>query len=87
VEETAAALEEITTTVRDAAKRTEESSQLVALTRLGAEKSGEIVLKAVSAMQQIDKSSGEISNIIGVIDGGRLLFRPLGKLVCGRADF
>ncbi|MDV4161221.1 methyl-accepting chemotaxis protein [Rhizobium leguminosarum] len=68
VEETAAALEEITTTVRDAAKRTEEASQLVARTRLGAEKSGEIVRKAVSAMQQIEKSSGEISNIIGVID-------------------
>ncbi|MGR9223445.1 methyl-accepting chemotaxis protein [Rhizobium leguminosarum] len=68
VEETAAALEQITTTVRDAAKRTEEASQLVARTRLGAEKSGEIVRKAVSAMQQIEKSSGEISNIIGVID-------------------
>ncbi|MGR9181467.1 methyl-accepting chemotaxis protein [Rhizobium leguminosarum] len=68
VEETAAALEEITTTVRDAAKRTEEASQLVARTRLGAEKSGEIVRKAVSAMHQIEKSSGEISNIIGVID-------------------
>ncbi|MGO7998183.1 hypothetical protein ACC734_38240, partial [Rhizobium ruizarguesonis] len=43
VEETAASLEEITTTVRDAANRTEEASQLVARTRLGAEKSGEIV--------------------------------------------
>ncbi|MBA5805121.1 methyl-accepting chemotaxis protein [Rhizobium changzhiense] len=68
VEETAAALEEITTTVRDAAKRAEEASQLVARTRLGAEKSGDVVRKAVSAMQQIEKSSGEISNIIGVID-------------------
>ncbi|PDT18497.1 methyl-accepting chemotaxis protein [Rhizobium sp. J15] len=68
VEETAAALEEITTTVRDAAKRAEEASQLVARTRLGAEKSGEIVRKAVSAMQQIEQSSAEIGNIIGVID-------------------
>ncbi|WP_064709753.1 methyl-accepting chemotaxis protein [Rhizobium bangladeshense] len=68
VEETAAALEEITTTVRDAAKRAAEASQLVTRTRLGAEKSGEIVRKAVSAMQEIEKSSGEISNIIGVID-------------------
>ncbi|EJZ22388.1 methyl-accepting chemotaxis protein, partial [Rhizobium sp. Pop5] len=68
VEETAAALEEITTTVRDAAKRAEEASQLVAHTRLGAEKSGEIVRKAVSAMQQIEQSSVEIGNIIGVID-------------------
>ncbi|WP_434712003.1 methyl-accepting chemotaxis protein [Rhizobium sp. YTUHZ045] len=68
VEETAAALEKITTTVRDAAKRAEEASQLVTRTRLGAEKSGEIVRKAVAAMQEIEKSSGEISNIIGVID-------------------
>ncbi|OWV69077.1 chemotaxis protein [Rhizobium sp. R339] len=68
VEETAAALEEITTTVRDAAKRAEEASQLVARTRLGAEKSGAIVRKAVSAMQQIEQSSAEIGNIIGVID-------------------
>ncbi|PDT06010.1 methyl-accepting chemotaxis protein [Rhizobium sp. M1] len=68
VEETAAALEEITTTVRDAAKRAEEASQLVTRTRLGAEKSGEVVRKAVSAMQQIEQSSVEIGNIIGVID-------------------
>ncbi|MBX5016571.1 methyl-accepting chemotaxis protein [Rhizobium lentis] len=68
VEETAAALEEITTTVRDAAKRAEEASQLVTRTRHGAEKSGEIVRKAVAAMREIEKSSGEISNIIGVID-------------------
>ncbi|ULR43609.1 methyl-accepting chemotaxis protein [Rhizobium sp. K102] len=68
VEETAAALEEITTTVRDAAKRAEEASQLVTRTRLGAEKSGEIVRKAVSAMQQIEQSAVEIGNIIGVID-------------------
>ncbi len=68
VEETAAALEQITTTVKDAAKRAEEASQLVAHTRAGAERSGEIVRNAVSAMQQIEKSSSEIGNIIGVID-------------------
>ncbi|MGV8938345.1 MAG: methyl-accepting chemotaxis protein [Allorhizobium sp.] len=68
VEQTAAALEQITTTVKDAAKRAEEASQLVARTRGGAEKSGEVVRKAVNAMQQIEKSSSEISNIIGVID-------------------
>ena len=68
VEETAAALEQVTTTVRDSAKRAEDVGNLVARTRLGAEKSGDVVRKAVSAMQQIEKSSGEISNIIGVID-------------------
>jgi methyl-accepting chemotaxis protein len=68
VEQTAAALEQVTTTVRDSAKRAEDVGNLVERTRLGAEKSGEVVRKAVSAMQQIEKSSGEISNIIGVID-------------------
>ncbi|MFC6445170.1 methyl-accepting chemotaxis protein [Shinella zoogloeoides] len=68
VEETAAALEEITTTVRDAAKRAEEAGQLVARTRAGAEKSGEVVRRAVEAMREIERSSGEITNIIGVID-------------------
>ncbi|NKN35893.1 HAMP domain-containing protein [Agrobacterium sp. a22-2] len=68
VEETAAALEEITTTVKDASKRASEASQLVARTRDGAEKSGEVVRNAVKAMHRIEQSSNEISNIIGVID-------------------
>ncbi|MCA1403546.1 CHASE3 domain-containing protein [Ensifer sp. IC3342] len=68
VEETAAALEEITTTVRDSTKRAEDAGVLVERTRQGAEKSGEVVRRAVSAMHEIEKSSGEISNIIGVID-------------------
>ncbi|MDK1384581.1 methyl-accepting chemotaxis protein McpU [Sinorhizobium sp. 8-89] len=68
VEETAAALEEITTTVKDSAHRAEEVGALVARTRAGAEKSGEVVQNAVQAMHAIEKSSGEISNIIGVID-------------------
>ncbi|KQZ45875.1 chemotaxis protein [Ensifer sp. Root558] len=68
VEETAAALEEITTTVKDSARRAEEVGALVARTRAGAEKSGEVVANAVDAMHAIEKSSGEISNIIGVID-------------------
>ncbi len=68
VEETAAALEEITTTVKDSTRRAEEVGSLVSRTRTGAEKSGEVVRRAVSAMQGIEKSSHEISNIIGVID-------------------
>lgn len=68
VEETAAALEQITTTVKDSTKRAEEAGALVGRTRSGAEKSGEIVRRAVSAMQEIEKSSSEITSIIGVID-------------------
>ncbi|RUM18840.1 globin-coupled sensor protein [Rhizobium vallis] len=68
IEETAAALEEITTTVKDSSRRAEEAGQLVAKARTGAELSGRIVERAVTAMGAIDSSSREISSIIGVID-------------------
>ncbi|MCO5730518.1 methyl-accepting chemotaxis protein [Rhizobium sp. SSA_523] len=68
VEETAAALEEITTTVKDSTRRAQEAGALVARTRQGAEQSGEVVRRAVSSMEKIEKSSSEISSIIGVID-------------------
>ncbi|QND45950.1 HAMP domain-containing protein (plasmid) [Rhizobium lusitanum] len=68
VEETAAALEEITTTVKDSTRRAEEAGQLVARAKVGAEKSGAVMREAVTAMEGIEKSSSEISNIIGVID-------------------
>nr|WP_172691255.1 PAS domain-containing methyl-accepting chemotaxis protein [Rhizobium rhizogenes]ASK44813.1 chemotaxis protein [Rhizobium rhizogenes] len=68
VEETAAALEEITTTVKDSSRRAEEAGQLVARTREHAEHSGQVVRDAIGAMDQIETSSREISNIIGVID-------------------
>ena len=68
VEETAAALEEITTTVANSAAKAEESGRLVAETRQNAVASGEVVQKTIVAMGEIEKSSSEISNIIGVID-------------------
>jgi methyl-accepting chemotaxis protein len=68
VEETAAALEQITTTVKDSSKRAEEAGRLVARTKEHANHSGNIVLEAIGAMDQIDASSKAISNIIGVID-------------------
>ncbi len=68
VEETAAALEEITTTVADSTKRAESAGTLVATTRESAERSGEVVREAITAMGEIESSSAAISNIIGVID-------------------
>jgi methyl-accepting chemotaxis protein len=68
VEETAAALEEITSTVTDSTRRAGDVADLVAQARAGAEKSGLVVKDAVSAMSAIENSSREISNIIGVID-------------------
>ncbi len=68
VEQTAAALEQVTTAVKDSAARASEAGKLVDDTRVGAERSGEIVRQAVQAMEGIEKSSSEITNIIGVID-------------------
>jgi methyl-accepting chemotaxis protein len=68
VEETAAALEQITITVADSSNRAQEAGQLVRKTRENAERSGTVVKSAVDAMGNIEKSSSEIGNIIGVID-------------------
>ncbi len=68
IEETAAALEQITTAVADSSRRAEEAGTLVAQTKLGAERSSEVVRNAVEAMGKIETSSREISSIIGVID-------------------
>lgn len=68
VEETAAALEQITTTVKDASHRAEEAGRLVQHTKASAEQSGAIVQSAIHAMSEIERSSTEITNIIGVID-------------------
>ncbi|MFA7415864.1 MAG: methyl-accepting chemotaxis protein [Rhizobium sp.] len=68
LEETAAALEEITSNVTATSKRTGEARDLVRTTREQAEKSGTVVNNAVSAMEKIEHSSRQISQIIGVID-------------------
>jgi methyl-accepting chemotaxis protein len=68
LEETAAALEEITVTVKKSAEGAAHASAIVGTTRSEAGKSGEIVRQAVGAMGRIEKSSQEISQIIGVID-------------------
>lgn len=68
VEETAAALEQITTTTRDATTRAQEADALVTKAREAAYASGLVVERAVDAMHEISASSGEIGNIIGVID-------------------
>ncbi len=68
LEESAAALEEITTTVKDSSMRADEAGKLVSSTKESAEVSGNIVHRAIGAMDQISQSSGEITNIIGVID-------------------
>jgi methyl-accepting chemotaxis protein len=68
LEETAAALGEITVNVRNASSRVEEARSAAADAAESAEASGAVVAKAVEAMGRIEQSSNSISNIIGVID-------------------
>ena len=68
LEETAAALDEITSTVKSSSQRAEEASQMVGAAKTGAEKSGAVVKNAISAMERIEESSKQISQIISVID-------------------
>jgi methyl-accepting chemotaxis protein len=68
LEETAAALDEITATVRRTADGANQAQSVVSVAKSDAERSGQIVRDAVSAMGKIDKSAKEISQIIGVID-------------------
>jgi methyl-accepting chemotaxis protein len=68
LEQTAAALDQITATVRKTAEGAEHARTVVAQTKSGAEESGDIVQKAVAAMGGIEQSSRQISQIIGVID-------------------
>ncbi len=68
LEETAAALEEITTNVKSTSTRTNEARDLVRDARGNATHSSEVVGNAVSAMERIEQASGQIGQIIGVID-------------------
>jgi methyl-accepting chemotaxis protein len=68
LEETAAALEEITTTVKTSTTRALEASEIVREAKDSADKSGDIVQNAISAMGRIEQSSQKISQIISVID-------------------
>ncbi|WP_299172801.1 methyl-accepting chemotaxis protein [uncultured Brevundimonas sp.] len=68
LEETAAALEEVTATVRATASGAVQAAGVVQAARSDADKSGAVVRDAVAAMGEIERSSNEINQIIGVID-------------------
>jgi methyl-accepting chemotaxis protein len=68
LEETAAALDEITSTVRQTAEGADRARAVVKRARDAAGASGTIVDQAVGAMGAIEKSSAQIGQIIGVID-------------------
>ncbi|WP_037488291.1 methyl-accepting chemotaxis protein [Sphingomonas phyllosphaerae] len=68
LEETAAAMEEITSTVRRTANDAVEADKIVSAASREAAVSGDVVRRAVEAMSGIERSSGEIGEIISVID-------------------
>ena len=69
LEQTAAAMADITTTVRETAQGAAHVNQSVGEAHRDAEAGGRIVRDAVSAMAGIEKSSAEIGQIVTLIDG------------------
>ena len=68
LEETASSMEQMTSTVKQTAENATQANQLAIAARTQAEKGGEVVGAAVSAMGGINASSRKIADIIGVID-------------------
>ncbi len=68
LEETAAALDEITATVARSATGANKANETVHSARHNAEHGGKVVREAIDAMGEIEESSRQITQIIGVID-------------------
>jgi methyl-accepting chemotaxis protein len=68
LEETAAALNELTEQVHSSAENARTAASAVQKASDDAQSSGNIVRNAIAAMQNIEKSSGQITSIISVID-------------------
>jgi len=68
LEKTAGALDAITATVKKTANGAIEARKMVGLAKAQAEQSDTVVKEAVSAMSEIESSSRQISQIIGLID-------------------
>ncbi|MEM7207162.1 MAG: methyl-accepting chemotaxis protein [Pseudomonadota bacterium] len=68
LEKTASSMEELTSTVRHNADNAQQANQLATGARQTAEKGGEVVGRAVTAMSEINEASNKIAEIIGVID-------------------
>ncbi|MFY0310381.1 methyl-accepting chemotaxis protein [Leisingera sp. D0M16] len=68
LEQTAAALEQMTASVSSSARNAQEVQEVVDSARKDVEHSGKVVEGAVTAMNAIESSSQQISQIIGVID-------------------
>ncbi len=68
LEETSASMEQMTSTIKQNADNAKQANQLAVAAREVAEKGGTVTEKAVGAMDEINKSSKQIADIINVID-------------------
>jgi methyl-accepting chemotaxis protein len=68
LEETASSMEEMTSTVKQNAENASHADQLARGAREQAERGGEVVAQAVTAMREINDSSRKISDIVSLID-------------------
>jgi methyl-accepting chemotaxis protein len=68
LEQTAAALEQITATVKGTAEGSYRAKEIVSQAHTDAQNSHEVVSRTISAMNDIQSSALQISQIIGVID-------------------
>lgn len=68
LEETSATLDEITSTVMQTAEQAEEASNIAVEAKKSSDASSVVVSDAINAMEAIEKVSGEITNIVTVID-------------------
>ena len=68
LEETAASIEELTSTVHQSAETSRQANGLAVAAVQAAERGGNVVDQVVSSMEQINASSRQINDIIGVID-------------------
>ncbi len=68
IQETSASMEEMTSTVKQNADNAKQANQLAIAARDIAERGGSVTARAVQAMDEINKSSKKIADIITVID-------------------
>lgn len=68
LEETASSMEEMTSTVKQSAENALRANELAQTAQGKAKEGGQVVSRAVQAMQEISDSSKKISDIISVID-------------------
>jgi methyl-accepting chemotaxis protein len=68
LEQTVAALSEITSAIKVSTESVTHAQEIISDARVAAERSGTVVRKAIDAMNRIEQSSGQIGQIIGVID-------------------